>query len=387
MAEPAAILPPPLRDLAALIGLREDPASRRERNASEWDALIALARRHRVEALLAANVSERGVPIGANHARELAKLRLQQHRRNLRTQAALPEAAEALAAENIPFLLLKGPSIGERYYDEPLDRRAMDLDLLVRVEDLRAVTLLQGLGFASAGDAASIPGEPPEVYRRVSADHPLWRERDRTTLELHWRLSRNSRFPPWDAPFLFAHADPLRIERMELEMQVLRPPVLLVYLLCHGARHLWFRIKWLADIDRMLARLSEAECAEAARLADEAGCARAFHTGLALCAMLFGSALPEVHDPARVHRGLIRAMCAAMAEDGIPGEEDLASTWRGVRARLQLHTGIAYRAELLRHYLIAPEDIARLSSAKIPFPLLVAAGPLLSLRRVLRRFS
>ncbi len=387
MADAAAELPPALRDLAALVGLRENAARQRERSESEWSALIDLARRHRVEALLAAVVADNGIPVGAPTARRLARLRLQEHRRNIRSQAVLTEVAQAFAEANIPFLLLKGASIGERYYDEPLDRRAIDLDLLVGLDDLRAVTLLHGRGFASTGHAASIAGEPPPAYRRVAADHTLWRESDRTSLELHWRLSRNSMFPPWDGDFLFARSEPMRIGRLGLDVQVLSAPVLFAYLLCHGARHLWFRLKWLADIDRMLARLGEDECAEAAQLAGQARCGRAFHTGLALCREVLGSPLPAAHDPSQVHDGLIDAMMAALREEAIPGEHGLVSAWRTFRARLLLRDGAAYRAELLRYYLISPTDVARHGSKPIPFPLLVAAGPLLGLRRLLAKFS
>src|SRR5204862_1630752 len=62
--------------------------------------------------------------------------------------AALDEALAAFAAAGLAPLALKGPVLSERLYGDAALRRATDLDLLVRPDDLEtALGVLRSLGY------------------------------------------------------------------------------------------------------------------------------------------------------------------------------------------------------------------------------------------------
>lgn len=340
---------PVLRDLVGLVGLRQADDAARERSAAQWRALLACARRHRVGALLAAGIARTGAPIPPEHADFLRRLRQSQHARMRRSERALAELALQFAAADLPFALLKGIAVGQLYYDEPLDRRAVDIDILAPSERADAFEILRELGYRPTGAAQGLARFPSPDFRRAHADCEMLRESDGSKVELHWRLSRNRYFPPWHAEFLLGRTQPMTLAHARIAVPILAPPPLLVHLACHGARHLWFRLKWLCDIDRALARTSESEFAEAAALAKAAGCARAFHTSLALARKVFASPLPHAFDPDAVHRPILQAMLRAIADDDTVGSQTFAATVKSQLARLRLRSGLPYRIEMLRH--------------------------------------
>ena len=98
----------------------------------------------------------------------------------------------------------------------------------------------------------------------------------------------------------------------------------IVYLSVHGALHLWSRLKWLVDIDR-LARLRGPEGLEADYFAAEAIGARSpVALALRLSSRLFGSPIPEVLT--RPDRSLDRVEAWMLTAIARPDTAPL--TWR-----------------------------------------------------------
>ncbi len=92
----------------------------------------------------------------------------------------LKRAAMALAGAGITPLVLKGPAMARLAYDDPEERCATDLDLLVQREQHEpAVAALVAAGF-----------ENIKRYPFWFHYHDVLRSPSRTTLELHWALSR-----------------------------------------------------------------------------------------------------------------------------------------------------------------------------------------------------
>ncbi len=99
-------------------------------------------------------------------------------------RSALDETAGVLAGAGVPWVLLKGPDLGSRVYDEPEERPTSDLDLLVPADRYRAGRgALEAAGFRSLAPGAL-------VDRFVEEEGYCWQARSPSgaLLELHFRL-------------------------------------------------------------------------------------------------------------------------------------------------------------------------------------------------------
>ncbi|WP_409421566.1 nucleotidyltransferase family protein [Pseudaeromonas sp. ZJS20] len=166
--------------------------------------------------------------------------RLQQKARSqrlslLRLGAMQQHLQRRFDAAGLTLSVLKGPGLSQRLYGDMTLRHSKDLDLLVPPAQLwQACELLQAEGF-------TLLDAPPlhEANRRLVQRHywhlTLRHAQQSVMVELHWRiepLHAQHRETQWQLPFARD-----RIAAGEL-----------LYLLTHGARHHWFRLKWLGDI-------------------------------------------------------------------------------------------------------------------------------------------
>src|SRR5690606_21042563 len=76
----------------------------------------------------------------------------------------------------------------------------------------------------------------------------------RTIVELHWRLFDNRHL------YNPATDQPARVQLTPCAaVWTLAPEAAFLYLCLHGAQHAWSRLKWLADVAALVAKLDEAE--------------------------------------------------------------------------------------------------------------------------------
>jgi hypothetical protein len=162
-------------------------ALRGDRRAHPADDLFAFARRHKVGAildhLLEGSPLADALPAGARDG--FRALRRAQGDRNGLLLAALARIDAAFGNAGVPWTLLKGLGLAQRYYGG-LDRRTTrDLDLLVVPKDLPAAEgALRGLGFRRASWAPS---------RRLALRfvHGFEYTAPDVTGDLHWALARH----------------------------------------------------------------------------------------------------------------------------------------------------------------------------------------------------
>lgn len=123
--------------------------------AVDWSALLALARREGVAPLLAGTTDL--LPDAPPSWRAaLARAYRESAGRAVLHAAALRRVLAALAAADVPALVLKGAVLAEALYADSARRPMSDLDLLVPREDVpRAARALAALGYRPVGDLAA----------------------------------------------------------------------------------------------------------------------------------------------------------------------------------------------------------------------------------------
>src|SRR5262245_30056816 len=256
----------------------------------DWPRLLRVSRRHRVVRLVHDGLTRAklAIPpeiadeIGARSA-ELASESLTMAAEALRLQRVFDEAG-------LPVLFVKGASLAVLAFGTLGLSSAQDIDLLVPLETLPAVNAL----IARAGYRRFDP--PPEVsdaqLRRLlplRKDFGFIHEATGLQLELHWRLFLN--------PHAMASVPLMARSRIvpltgKQGLRTLGEEDLFAYLCMHGALHCWNRLKWLADINALLASTPGDGVERLFRAAEARGAGRAAAQALLLCRRLLGMALP-----------------------------------------------------------------------------------------------
>lgn len=360
--------------LEALGGGRRLAAQGAQAPQPDPDKLLNLARHHRVVPALyaglcaAGRAAEAPEPLRAECRRNAARM--------LALGAEWARLHRRFASEGIRCLTLKGPALALLLYGDMAMRTCKDLDLLVPREEFeRTEALLLRDGYVRMhGDAERGPKERGDAdEHHVSFVHPA----RRVQLEIHWRLSRGIESAP---EFGELWARGRRIDIGGVTGRTLGKEDLLLYLLVHGAEHGWFRLRWLLDIERLLAVGVRWE--EIARLMPGYRCEAAAGQAAILLAELLGAPVPrEMRQYARSRRA------RALAKAALPL---IASS----RPAPELPAFIAYSLLLKSggrrlRYMFYPNARDR---GMIPLPerlhvLYFGLRPLLWCWRTLRRFA
>jgi hypothetical protein len=252
--------------------------------ASDWQLFVGLAWRHGVTGLVSTTLSRLpGAQVPSGPRGSLADAHRAVARANLRLTWDLHRVLGILAEEEIPVIPLKGPVLASRAYGDVSLRSFVDLDLLVREEDLSAgMRALQAAGLTPEPSHSQIP---EELLRRWGSAVPFITD-DGSPVELHWRLSSafwQSRLEP---PALFARAAPR--DWMGRPVLWLTTEDQLLFLCTHASRHGWSRLIWICDVAETL-RSEEVDWAELLPRAAEVGALRILHLGVRLARSLLGA--------------------------------------------------------------------------------------------------
>lgn len=211
----------------------------------DWDMFMKLALHHRVYPLVYLQL--KGMDESLIPSEVMASL--QQHYHNnvmkmLHLSREMSQLCEALKDSGVRTLLLKGPILATQLYGDLAYRTSKDLDILVDADDVERVErVLVQLGYELQDER--ILGNWKKTSHHLSYEH----KKHSAQIEVHWRLN-----PHYNKSFSFDLLWERRNDVM-LSHQIyhyLGNEDLLNYLADHGARHGWFRLRWLMDIARLL---------------------------------------------------------------------------------------------------------------------------------------
>jgi putative nucleotidyltransferase-like protein len=293
-----AVMPPTVRPEGHLLlacgrTQMDDASTRRLRSILgsrlDWPYVLRAARWHGVEALVhwhLQEIDESLVPAGVREELRASFERTQ--RRNLFLTLRLCAVLKRFAADGIPAIPYKGPTLAQTAYGRLAFRQFADLDILVnRTDVLRAKALLVADGFRPGATLT-------EAQERALVDsrHAYWLATpDRTVqVELHWDISPRHVSSLLAPERLWERLQPVTLGGTTVF--TLAPEVLLASLCEHGAKHLWDRLAWIVDIAELIRSRPDLDWA---RIDDEARRSgeRSVALGLRLAADLLGAPVPE----------------------------------------------------------------------------------------------
>ena len=266
--------------------------------------------------------------------------------RGLRSAAGLVRVAEVLSGAGVRYAAMKGVALGALTGREPGDRHGVDLDLLVRPEDLDAAQrALLRAGFFVA------PGSFPPLGDDSRTRFLMWSSCEQTVVtdgiqvDLHWR--------PFHGHLAGFTSDELLRRAVSVEVagawvDTLDPDAALAHTAMNGAKDYWTRLRSTVDA-HLLVEVAGASWESAARLLE------------------VGPALAEARAGVDVLRGrdVGSAPAVRMWVDGVEGRLDWDECgrppggWiRHLRRTMRLMPGLRSAGAIVCHYLVPPASSA-----------------------------
>lgn len=206
-------------------------------------SFLELARFHRVHPYLYASLKDSGAPDEILQPLKNEYMNNTIHMLHLTRSLGL--LSRLFSGQGIRALLLKGPALAQDLYGDLSLRTCKDLDILIPEADFdRTDQCLQSAGFTP-------DDKSPRVYnwKKNLHHYSYTNQAEGIQVEIHWKLQPGS-WPESSFDELWSRKQ----ECFHPDHPVYRPgnEDLLLYLCVHGARHSWFRLRWLLDIRQLL---------------------------------------------------------------------------------------------------------------------------------------
>ncbi|WP_336866212.1 nucleotidyltransferase family protein [Peribacillus frigoritolerans] len=245
-----SIMPKELRLLLQIINMenKKDTELLKEKYFIDidWELFLELARHHRIYPLVYSKLKKIDVKLIPLYVIETMH---QDYKENtfqmLHLSGEMERVSKLFTENNIRLLFLKGPAIAADIYGDISLRTSKDLDILIPITDLKkAEELLLNCGYENEEIL------PVSSKRKWGSHHvSYFHSQKNIQIEIHWRLYR----PPAKEPSFDELWKRKRISLLtSYPVYLFGKEDLFFYLVNHGAKHGWFRLRWLADIDHII---------------------------------------------------------------------------------------------------------------------------------------
>ncbi len=294
---------------------RWPPSRAREREVAaaaaksiDWDLVLRLAIRHRVEGLVHAALTDAGTQMPAAVSQALTVRAQRIAARSLATAVESVRLQVLFDAAHIPMLVLKGAGLAQLGYGTLAIKQSKDIDLLVapgRAD--AALRLLEVQGYALRPVARRLSERQRRDALRYGRELALLHPHSRLEVELRWRVV--------ESPPLLMGVDVDAVSQAVAlpnigAVRTFQNDDLFAYLCLHGAAHGWSRLKWLADLNALIAAKDDAALWQTYRHAEARGTGVCAGLALLLCHRLLGRKLPAALEAALVGNIRLRLLSA-----------------------------------------------------------------------------
>lgn len=213
----------------------------------DWNHFLELALHHRIFPMLYSKVKLLGE---ATVPSFVGKYLHQYYRNNtfrmLQLSAEMEQVSDLFSSYQIKTLFLKGPVLAQDLYGDISLRTSSDIDFLIPIENLEAAEeLLINLGYEKDDYIETVLGDWRWRHHHVTYFHPD----KKMKLEIHWRMHPG---PGREPSFQELWERKRKSSLTSSPVYLLGREDLFLYLVSHGARHGWSRLRWLVDIQQMI---------------------------------------------------------------------------------------------------------------------------------------
>ncbi|PWT94051.1 MAG: hypothetical protein C5B55_03385 [Blastocatellia bacterium] len=255
----------------------------------DWEYFFLLARRHAILPLIYRQLQKHASDlVPTDQLQRLRKHYQENGARNQILTSELLRLIQIFSHADIEAIPYKGPLLAQYAYGDLTLRRFVDLDVMVRRDDVqKARELLLADGYFAA---KSMSGAQQEVLLRTQHNMQFTRDNRHYIVELHWEVASHLFASSVDSETLWRS-----LESTELcgsTIKTFSAEDLLFSLCIHGSRHLWERLSWVCDVAELIQRHRVNWSALLQRLR-KTDTERMFYLGLLLADDLLECDLPD----------------------------------------------------------------------------------------------
>lgn len=294
----------------------------------DWDVLIQTSLTHGLMPLLYENLKAHAYDlVPKDYLNKLKGLHELTSARSILLTGELLRILTLFESEGLPAMPYKGPSIAMSIYGRLGLRQFIDLDILVRKQDVwHCQELLISLGYQPH---FNITRRQLPAFLKLGYVQMFTRDNGMSVVELHWGIA--SRFFTFNLDTDRFWSRLVHIDLMGKQVLSPAPPDLLLILCVHGAKDMWERLEWICAIAELLGKHDKLDWEAVTRAAQDTGAERMLHLGCYLARELFEAKLPDSIAP-RIDSDRIIPKLAAQVRENI-----VSGTSPGVRKRILFH--------------------------------------------------
>ncbi|MCM3735020.1 nucleotidyltransferase family protein [Bacillus cytotoxicus] len=213
----------------------------------DWNVFIQLAMHHRIYPLIYIKVKEIDEKLVPAY---VIQTLYQQFRKNtfqmLHLSAEMEQVSKLFTENEIRTLFLKGPILAHNLYGDISLRTSCDLDILIPIHKLeKAEALLLEKGYVKDDYIQTILNDWKWRHHHITFFHP----QKQIKVEIHWRLNPG---PAKEPSFEQLWERKRKSTLTGSPVYLLGSEDLFLFLVTHGARHGWSRLRWLVDINQIV---------------------------------------------------------------------------------------------------------------------------------------
>jgi hypothetical protein len=251
----------------------------------DWSLFLKLTCFHRVQGLVWRGLSKANTRVPDEVSEAIATEAANIATANLRAAVESQQLLASFESAGMAPLFVKGLTLGALAYGDPAIKSGVDIDLLVRDDELeQAAELLQRRGYRLVEPAGPYQAERLRKWHGPAKESTWVRDDPVSLVDLHSRLSDHPRL----IPAIGSNSTPRIVEVSKgIRLPTLPEDELFAYLCVHGASSAWFRLKWITDLAALLDSSKPLEIDRLYERSQELGAARAADQALLLADRLY----------------------------------------------------------------------------------------------------
>ncbi len=294
--------------------------------------------------------------LGENRAKEFLSEKLRQ----LEAVKNFLFVTGLLTKNDISYTCFKGPLLSFRIYNDPTVRISHDIDLLIDKKMINPVMDILTKNDFQLSEGTFWPQKKVQQELFVDTVHHLsfYNRKLNTCVEVHWVLMHG--LPVTQKKVQQIIADNLtEIEFSGRTFPVFSLEFELLYLLIHGARHGWNRLKWLADIHDY--PVSKLNLQKFEKLTGQLHAWRIVGQANILLNHFFNAQMPFCRKK-RIPAYFIRYTLGFIKDDNAQ-RLSTRESFNHLRYSWFLFPGIYYKHQFIRGALFRPNDLKEIDSS------------------------
>lgn len=344
-----------------------------------WDTFIRLVNYHQVLPVVYENLQKHAADKIPPHALSRLKNRgKKQKLHSMKLTAELIRIVKLCREKGIEVICLKGPVLSLQLYRDIAIRHIIDIDLLVKQEDIEKVhKLLVGSGYAALHPELFSSSLHWRVFKKSKHHIPYQHQEKSIHLEIHFRLFKN--FHVFPNRELKAWNNPQSVVYAGVKLNTLAAVDNILFLFVHASIHKWHMLKWLTDIVQ-LCHSQPIDWEKLFERAVEVGLERPLLQGILLLNQLFAVPLPGIFSQFPVSKTVIKLTNHALMVIKESRESEKYGLFFAVRERfylLKLKKGMKYKLRYLRDLFYLDSHRSLLRLPWFLFPLYLVLNPFL----------